>query len=374
MPQMTRFPVAKPSLTDLEEKYVSDALKSGWVSSAGPYLERFEMEFAARCGTRSAVATNNGTTALHLVLAAAGVGPGDQVIVPAFTYIASANAVTYCGATPVFVDIDPVTWCVDVGQVAGAITSQTKAVMAVDIYGHPADYPDLRKICSDASIMLIADAAESFGGRLGTTPVGALADASTFSFFGNKILTCGEGGCVTTSDDDLAIRMRQLRNQGMDPNRRYHFPVIGYNYRLTNVAAALLCAQLERSELLISRRRKIIETYEEWASGSHFFDAPTTANTAERAPWMASLLVSPDAGFTRDQLTARLGDVGVETRPFFPPLPGLPAYGSSTGRAYPVSEDISDRGFNLPTYPDLADEDLSEILRRVASAVDELVP
>lgn len=373
MPQMTRYPVAKPSLTDLEEKYVSDAVKSGWVSSSGPYLERFEADFSARCGTRSAVATNNGTTALHLVLAAAEIGPGDEVIVPAFTYIASANAITYCGATPVFVDIDPHTWCVDAEQVASAITARTKAVLAVDIYGHPADYPALRRICSAAGLLLIADAAESLGGRLGDTPVGALADATTFSFFGNKILTCGEGGCVTTSDDGLAQRMRLLRNQGMDPARRYFFPVIGYNYRLTNVAAAMLCAQLERCETLISRRTAIISAYERWAALSNVLTAPTTAESVVRAPWMSCLLVERDAGFTRDGLMAQLDELGVETRPFFPPLPGMPAYGSSAPGAHPVSEDVGRRGFNLPTYPSLKDNEVADIIGRLASAVDGLV-
>lgn len=371
MSQLTRYPVAKPSLTDLEEKYVSDAVRSGWISSSGPYLERFETEFAARCGARSAVATNNGTTALHLVLAAAGVGPGDEVIVPAFTYIASANAVTYCGATPVFVDIDPDTFCLDVDQVAAAVTERTRAVMAVDIYGHPADYPSLRRICSDAGLLLIADAAESFGGRLGDVPVGALADATTFSFFGNKILTCGEGGCVTTSNEELAQQMRLLRNQGMDPNRRYFFPVVGYNYRLTNVAAAMLCAQLERCDTLISKRRMIVSKYEDWAAGNGNFTTLATATDAVRAPWMTSLMVGRNAAFNRDQLMSRLDNYGVETRPFFLPLPALPAYESFSRVSYPRSAEISELGFNLPTYPDLAEDEIAEILNRLALAVNE---
>ncbi|MFI5494857.1 DegT/DnrJ/EryC1/StrS family aminotransferase [Actinoplanes sp. NPDC051859] len=355
----------------MEEKYVADAVRSGWVSSTGPYIDRFEAEFAARCGTTHAVAVNNGTSALHLVLAAAGIGPGDEVIVPAFTYIATANAVTYCGATPVFVDVEPDTWCIGPDAVTAAITPRTKAVIAVDIYGHPADYTALRPVCSSHGLLLIADAAESLGGRLDGAPVGALADATTFSFFGNKILTSGEGGCVTTADDELAAKMRLFKNQGMDPNRRYFFPVIGFNYRMTNVAAAILCGQLERSEQLISRRKDIVSTYERWASGKAELEVPRTVHPAERAPWMASLLVSGTASYTRDQLTARLADLGVDTRPFFPPLPGLPAYGPSTD-SWPVSEQLSRRGFNLPTYPDLTDPELEEILRRLDCAFRDI--
>ena len=174
------YPVAQPSLSGLEEKFVADAVSSGWISSQGPYIERFEAEFAERCGVRHAVTTNNGTTALHLVLAALGVGQRDEVIVPALTYIASANPVIYCGATPVFVDVDPVTWCLDVEQLEALITSQTKAVLAVDLYGHPANYEALRKICASHGISLVADAAQSLGGSLDGSPVGGLADATTF--------------------------------------------------------------------------------------------------------------------------------------------------------------------------------------------------
>ncbi|WP_412744714.1 DegT/DnrJ/EryC1/StrS family aminotransferase [Krasilnikovia sp. MM14-A1004] len=366
---MTKYPVARPSLADLEEKYASDAIRSGWISSTGPYLERFETEFAVRAGTTAAVATNNGTTALHLVLAAAGIGPGDEVIVPALTYVATANAVTYCGARPVFVDVDPQSWCIDPEQVAAAVTPRTRAVLAVDLYGHPADYARLREICTAHGLRLVADAAESLSGSLRGKPVGALADATTFSFFGNKILTCGEGGCVTTSDPDLAARMRLLRNQGMDPDRRYFFPVVGYNYRLTNVAAAILCAQLERCDVMVARRRAIVDAYDRYSAASPLLSAPVTAPDVTRAPWMASLVLNRDAGFDRERLTGRLSDAGVDTRPFFHPLPALPAYGSLPVDAYPVSGDLSRRGFNMPTFVDMSQDDVEAILQRLDDAL-----
>ncbi|MDQ7908213.1 DegT/DnrJ/EryC1/StrS family aminotransferase [Phytohabitans sp. ZYX-F-186] len=366
-----RFPVAKPCLGELEEKYVLDAVRSGWVSSHGPYLRRFEEDFAARCGVPAAVATANGTVALHLALAAAGIGPGDEVVVPALTYVASANAVTYCGATPVFVDVSPATWCVDVAQVAAAVGPRTRAVLAVDLYGHPADYAALRRLCDRHGLLLVADAAESFGASVAGRPVGELADVSTFSFFGNKIITAGEGGCVTTARADLAERMRLLRNQGMDPRRRYHFLEVGFNYRMTNVAAALLCAQMERSGQILGRREEILQRYDEGLAGA--LEPQPVAPGVRRAPWMASFLVPAGAPVgQRDRLGAALDRLGVETRPFFSPIPGLPPYAGAPRRPHPVATDLGRRGLNLPTYGDLTNSDVDEVVSRVRRALGSL--
>ncbi|WBB81588.1 DegT/DnrJ/EryC1/StrS family aminotransferase [Micromonospora sp. WMMD882] len=362
-----RFPVARPSLSGLEERYVLDAVRSGWISSQGPYLQRFEAEFAERVGATTAVATSNGTVALHLVLAAAGVGPGDEVIVPALTYVATANAVRYCGARPVCVDVSADTWCVDPERVRAAVGPRTRAVLAVDLYGHPADYPALRAICDRHGLLLVADAAESFGATLHGRPTGSLADATTFSFFGNKIVTSGEGGCVTTSDPALADRMRLLRNQGMDPQRRYFFPEVGFNYRLTNVCAALLCAQLARADDILARRDAVLRGYErELADAVRLRPQPVAAG-ARRAPWMASFLVDGAPG-TRDELARGLDRLGVETRPFFVPIPRLPPYADDTA-AIPVSVDLGRRGLNLPTYPELTDTDVKVISERVRQAL-----
>lgn len=364
-----RFPVARPSLTELEERYVLDAVRSGWVSSQGPYLTRFEDQFAARCGARAAVATSNGTVALHLALAAAGVVPGDEVIVPALTYVATANAVTYCGARPVFVDVSPATWCINVDEVRRAVGPRTRAVIAVDLYGHPSDYAELHAVCAAHGLFLVADAAESLGARVGDAPVGALADATTFSFYGNKIITSGEGGCVTTPDVGLAERMRQLRNHGMDPDRRYFFPVVGFNYRLTNVAAAMLCAQLERSDDMIERRAQIIAMYEKALQDVDVLSPQPRGIGIRPAPWMASFLVGESGDHTmRDRLASRLDDLGVETRPFFTSLTELPPYRSASPATVPISEDLGRRGINLPTYHGLSDEDVAEIADRVRAA------
>ncbi|MEO3773146.1 DegT/DnrJ/EryC1/StrS family aminotransferase [Micromonospora sp. B9E7] len=352
----------------MEERYLLDALGSGWISSQGPYLRRLEEEFSARCDVTDTIATSNGTVALHLVLAAAGIGPGDEVIVPALTYVATANAVTYCGARPVLVDVRPDTWCIDPEQVQAAVGPRTRAVIAVDLYGHPADYPMLRKICSRHGLLLVADAAESFGAYLDGRPTGSLADVSTFSFFGNKVITCGEGGCITTSDRALADRMRLLRNQGMDPQRRYWFPMIGFNYRMTNLAAALLCAQLSRADDIIGKREEVIGTYERELVGSSLHRQPVAA-AVRRAPWMASFLVGAEGDeVARDRLARALDRLGVETRPFFVPVSALPSYGGDSG-AQPVSTDLGRRGINLPTYADLTDSDLKVIVERVQAAL-----
>lgn len=369
-----RFPVARPSLTELEEQYVVDALRSGWISSQGPYLAEFEQRLAGRCAAGAAVATSNGTVALHLVLAAAGIGPGDEVVVPALTYVATANAVAYCGARAICVDVLPQTWCVDPAAVRAAIGPRTRAVVAVDLYGHPADFPALRALCDRHGLLLVADAAESFGATLDGRPVGSLADATTFSFFGNKVITSGEGGGVTTSDPALADRMRLLRNQGMDPRRRYYFPVLGYNYRMTNLCAALLCAQLDRADEIIARRERVVAGYEEQLADEPALTRQPVAPGVRRAPWMAAFLVGAEMDPTsRDALARGLDRLGVESRPFFVPIPDLPAHHDPAANC-PVAADLSRRGINLPTYAELAEAEVKTVAERVRAALRAIRP
>ena len=257
------IPVSKPSLTAIERSNLLDAFDSSWISSTGRYLSEFEDRFSVACGSKYAVAVANGTVALHLALTALGVGPGDEVIVPSLTYIATANAVRYAGATPVFADVSTYDWCMDLTSAERLFGAKTKAIISVDLYGQPGDMVSLRELSSQAGLLWIEDAAEApFSSRDGIT-TGSLADVTTFSFYGNKIISSGEGGAVTTNDPEIAARMRQMRGQGMDPNRRYWFPITGFNYRLTNLAAAVLCGQLTRLDGIFRARRRIYSIYDE---------------------------------------------------------------------------------------------------------------
>lgn len=368
-----KFPIAKPSVTDREEANVVSAMRSGWISSRGAYLDEFESRFAELCDVPHALAVSNGTVALHLVLAAAGVGPGDEVIVPSLTYVASANAVRYCGADPVFVDVDHATWCIAVTAIEAAITPNTVAIIAVDIYGHPADYAKLSPLCENRGLLLIADAAEAMSATVDGKPTGGLAPVSTFSFFGNKVVTSGEGGCVTVRDGVFADKMRQLRNQGTDPYRRYHFPVVGFNYRLTNVAAAILCAQLDRLDAMLTQRRALLAAYEAGLQGQGL-TSQHIAPGVQVSPWLAAfLLPETTEGRLRDEFMEHLLAAGVETRPFFEPLHMLPPYASARiSGDLRVTRDLAARGFNLPTYVDLQVDEVFEICERVSRVLRQL--
>jgi perosamine synthetase len=348
-----RLPVAAPDLGGNEEKYVVDAVRSSWISSGGPYLERFESEFSELCDTRHAIAVSNGTVALHLALLALDLGPGDEVIVPSLTYIASVNAVRYVGATPVFVDVDPVTWCLDVEAVADAITSHTRAVVAVHLYGQPADMDGLQAVCAPRGVRIVEDAAEAPMAYYHGRPTGGLADIGTFSFYGNKLFTSGEGGAITLNDYSMASRLRLLRGQGMDPNRRYWFSVVGYNYRLTNIAAALLCAQLERRLDFMKKRGEIYARYSERLAGIPGITLQADVSGTTRSPWLYSILVEEESfGISRDDVMTRLACAGIETRPFFPPIHRLPPYEGSrfAGGDLAVTERLAAQGLNLPTF------------------------
>ena len=364
-----RIPVAAPDLKGNEEKYVVDAIRSSWISSSGQYLEKFEHEFARTCGTNSAITVCNGTVALHLALLALDVRPGDEVLVPSLTYIATANAVRYVGAEPVFVDVDPETWCLDPNLIEAAISRRTKGIIPVHLYGHPADMDPIKHLAGVHGLWVVEDAAEAHFAKYKGCPTGSLASIATFSFYGNKIITSGEGGALTTSDSALELRIRTLRGQGMDPQRRYYFPVTGYNFRLTNVACALLCAQLERRDEIVARRKQIFDAY--W---SRLKDVPgigfqPRAAWAEPAHWLFCITVDTRSfGRNRDQLAADLDEAGIETRPFFIPLHTLPPFreqAQARGDSVPVTDDLGKIGLNLPTYSALTDSDIDSICDRI---------
>lgn len=364
-----RYAVASPDISDLEVEYSSRAVRSTWISSQGEFLDRFETDFAAACGVPHTMAVANGTVALHLALLALGIGPGDEVIVPSLTYIATANAVLYTGATPVFADVRCDTWCLDAAHVKELIGPRTSAIIAVHLYGHPADMVALRAIADRHGLGLIEDAAEAPFATLDGRATGSLGDVATFSFFGNKILSCGEGGAVTTGDAALAARIRLLRGQGMDPRRRYFFPVVGYNYRLTNVAAAILCAQMERRDELLARRHALYREYDAEFGRDDRVELQVVDTRAVRSPWLYTMLVAPDAGVTRDDVTDALSILGVETRPMFIPLHTLPPYAHLSTPPLPVTLNLAERGFSLPTSSTLDPEDAREVAARVRQAL-----
>jgi len=367
-----RIPLATPDLGGNEEKYVVAAIRSTWISSSGEYVRRFEDEFARVCGARSAIGVSSGTVALHLALLALDVRPGDEVLVPSLTYVATANAVRYVRGEPVFVDVDPGTWCIDPAKIEDAITPRTVGIIPVDLYGHPADMDAINHLAGVHGLWVIEDAAEAHMGAYKGRPVGSLAPLSTFSFYGNKIFTSGEGGAITLNDRHLELRLRTLRGQGMDPLRRYYFPVTGYNFRLTNVACAILCAQLERREEILSRRGKIFQSYRAALSRIPGIGFQPVASWAQPAPWLFCITVDPkEYGRSRDELAALLAEDGIETRPFFIPLHQLPPFREGSrarNERLPTTESLAERGLNLPTYPGLSEAQIDTVTSAICKA------
>lgn len=359
------IPVATPDLSGNEEKYVVDAIRSTWISSTGYYIQRFEKEFAESCGARTSVTVANGTIALHLAMLALDVRPGDEVLVPSLTYIATANAVRYVGAEPVFVDVDPQTWCIDPALIEAKITRRTKGIIAVHLYGHPADMDAINHLAAVHGLWVVEDAAEAHYARYKGRVVGNLADIATFSFYGNKILTSGEGGALIVRDPQLEIRVRTLRGQGMDPNRRYYFPVTGYNFRLTNIASAILCAQLERRDEIVARRQAIFRLYDRHLAGIPGIGFQPVASWAQPAPWLYCVAIDQDAfGRSRDDVMEALATEGIESRPFFLSLHRLPPFREESerrGEVLPVTDRLSESGINLPTFNGLSEKDIVKI-------------
>lgn len=345
------IPIYEPWLGAREEKYVLDAVRSGWISSLGKYVTRFETMFADFCGVEHAVSVSNGTTALHLALHALGIGPGDEVIVPALTFVASANAVTYTGAKPVFADVDPATWCIDPASVAQLITPRTRAIMPVHLYGHPAAMAELLDLADLYNLVVVEDAAEGHGAAIDGRRAGGWGRIAAFSFYANKTITTGEGGMLTTDDADLAARCRMLRDHAMPPHKRYWHDEVGFNYRMTNLQAAVGVAQMERIEEFIERKRRIAHWYCEGLADLPGITLPTEAPGCTNIYWMVSILIDRPFPLDRDTLIPALRGRGVDSRPFFHPMDTLPPYRTSSPQ--PVSLELSRRGLNLPSSPSL---------------------
>lgn len=359
-----RFPVARPWVGAREVALVTHALETAQLSQ-GPQVLRFEADFAAALRTPCAVATMNGTVALHLVLAALGIGPGDEVIVPALTFVATANAVAYTGATPVLVDIDLLTWCLDARLVERAVTAQTRAVIPVHLYGQLADVPAIDAALSAAqgrlgsrtAIHIVEDAAQAFGSTLHAAPAGTLGTAGTFSFYANKTISTGEGGMVVMRSTALDAHCRRLRGQGMSESQRYYHPVRGFNYRMTELQGALGVAQVGDLAQHLAARRQVAREYRDALAGAAVeWQIPLAGS--DPVVWLNTCLLPPDV--PREAVAAALADCGIETRPTFVPLPQLPMY-AATADAFPVATDVGARGISLPTYRGLTEAQVTEI-------------
>lgn len=368
---MNHIPVAQPLFLGNEKKYVMDCLDTGWISSKGNYIEKFEREFANYIGVKHAITCTNGTVALHLALLAYDVKAGDEIIVPNLTYIATANAVSYCGAKPILVDSEPGTWNIDPNLIEKKITANTKGIIVVHLYGHPAEMDSINALAKKYNLFVIEDAAEAHGAKYKNKNVGSLADIATFSFFGNKIITTGEGGMITLNDDQIAEKIRLLKGQGMDPKRQYWFPSIGYNYRMTNIQAAIGLAQLETIKKHLQLRQEIAEHYFQQLSNIDEISFPEKKPYVYHPFWMFSIslkVAAEDATqpSLRDQLMMRLAEDNIETRPIFHPLHHLPPY-AETQVSYKIAEKIAATSLNLPTFSSLNKAEIQRICRSVVN-------
>ncbi|MDQ1435613.1 MAG: perosamine synthetase [Actinomycetota bacterium] len=358
--------MARASIGALEEEYVLDALQSGWVSGNGPYVERFEHEWSLRCGTRHAVAVSSGTAALQLLLLAQGVAPGDEIVVPALTFAAVANAVRHTGAVPVVVDVDASTWCLSTAAIGAAITSRTVGVIAVHAYGHSADMNAIATIADHFGLWVMEDGAEAHFATYHGAPVGGLAAGAAFSFFGNKIITTGEGGAVTTDDDDLAETVRALRHHGIAAgDDRYSPSLVGLGLRMGNLAAAVGCAQLERAEHLLAERRAAVAHYEHELRHLDGISLQPVAPSVVAAPWLFSVLVDSHGDESaRDTVARALAGDGIESRNLFPPL-GTLAVGRARGHASPVATRLARDGLSLPLFAGIEERDICRIVETI---------
>jgi len=362
--------VCETLLDGNELRYLTECIESSWISSAGRFVGAFEERFAAAAGCAHGVACASGTAALHLALAALGIGPDDEVIMPTFTMIATANAVAYTGARVVLVDAQAESsqsWNLDVAQVEAKITPRTRAIVAVHTYGHPADMRPLRDVADRHGLALLEDAAEAHGAAYRGAPVGSLGDAAAFSFYGNKIVTTGEGGMVTTNDERLASTARRLRDHAFSEDRHFWHGYLGFNYRMSNLQAAVGLAQTERLQRLVAARRGNAEHYARRLAGVPGLTLPGERPEVVNVFWMYALLVEDEFGCSRDDLRRRLARQGIETRTFFIPVHLQPLYHRShRGECYPVAEELCRKGLYLPSGPTLTEGEIDRVAREVA--------
>jgi perosamine synthetase len=365
------IPVNEPALGEREIELVADCVRTGWVSSAGPYLDEFERRWAEYCGMKHGVAVSSGTAALDVAVSCLKLEPDDEVILPSFTIISCAQAVTKHGGRPVLVDCDPETWCLDVDQVAARITLRTRAVMPVHMYGHPADMDPLRELADHHGLVLIEDAAQAHGAEYKGRRCGGLGEISCFSFYANKIITTGEGGMILTNRDDWAAHARAYRNLCFRSDRRFYHEDLGENYRMTNLQAALGVAQLDRIDEIVAHKRAMAAAYTERLQSCKALQLPTQRDWAQSTFWMYGVVLKDEA-FSATELAKALLERGVQSRPFFLGMHEQPVFqrmGLFEGEEYPVTEMLARQGLYLPSGTALH---LSQV-DQAAAAVDEVM-
>ena len=349
---MQKISVNEPAISKNALKYVTDCIKTGWISSSGKYLKDFEEKFAKFLGVKHAITTTNGTTALHLAILTLGIKKGDEVILPSHTMMSSATAIVYTGATPVLVDVERDSWNMDVSQIEKKINKRTKAVMPVHIYGHPVNMDPIIALAKKYHLYIIEDAAESTGAEYKGRMTGTIGDIGCFSFYANKIITTGEGGMMVTDNDKIANHARLLKDMAHSPQKRFLHKEIGFNFRMTNLQAALGVAQLEEVKKYIQKKRWMATLYNEKLSKIKGLTLPIEHNWTKNVYWMYGILVENDFGISRDEFMQKLSEKGIDTRTFFIPMhrqPALRELGLFKGEKYPVSDEIGSRGLYLPS-------------------------
>jgi perosamine synthetase len=359
---------AGPSITQKEIDYVLDAISNGWNENWDGYLKRFEKAFADYVGTRFALSTSSCTGALHLALLALGIGPGDEVLVPEVTWVATASAVTYTGANPVFVDIQPDTWCMDPERARLAITKRTKAIVPVHLYGHPAEMGPLTWLAAEHNLKVMEDAAPALGAEVHGVKVGGLSAIAAFSFQGAKIMTTGEGGMIVTSDEALYERVKFLGDHGRDKHIPFQIAAVGYKYKMSNLQAALGLAQIQRIDELVRKKREIFGWYHKRLAGVPGLTLNAQRPWARNIYWMTSVILDANLGASRDEVITALKQAGVDSRPFFPPLSSFPMF-KSRAEENPVAYRVARQGINLPSGHNLTEQDVEIVCSRLVQVL-----
>ena len=366
------IPVAEPLIMERDRELVNEAMTSGWISSAGRFLDLFEERWANYCDMPYGIAVSNGSTALDIAVCLLGLKTGDEVIMPTFTIISPAQSIVRGGGIPVLVDSDPITWQMDTRQIERKITPRTKAILVVHIYGHPADMDDIMSLAKRYGLTVIEDAAEVHGAEYRGRKCGGFGDISTFSFYANKLVTTGEGGMVLVPDPELAERARSLRNLSFRKERRFLHEEMGYNFRLTNIQAALGVSQLERIEMIIKKKRSIAHFYQKRLHNLKGLQLPAEKSWAKNVFWVYGLVLDDSVPFDAIEFAARLAQRGVETRPFFLGMHEQPVFtkiGLFDGETYPVAERLARRGLYIPSGLTLTEDQMDSVVSAITEAL-----